>query len=289
MGLPATAHRSWRSPPLRRLRNNLDLPVAYVRSAYTSRLDRHQFEGLTTYCMFLGYPRSGHSLVGSLIDAHPDAVIAHEADVLRYVQAHFSRSQVYSLILENARRHRDERAHVYDYTVPDQWQGRHRRLTVIGDKKGGRSTRRLADAPTLVERLQRTVGVPIRFIHVTRNPFDNIATISTRTLHDRGLGSAVAEYLALCATVDRLRDRLGPAVLDVAHESLLARPQEVLGEICTFVGLDPEAPYLDACAGILFGTPRRTRHDVTWTQALVDQVEAAIARYQVLGHYSWDD
>ena len=32
--------------------------------------------------MFVGYPRSSHSLVGALLDAHPEIIIPHEYGVL---------------------------------------------------------------------------------------------------------------------------------------------------------------------------------------------------------------
>src|SRR5688572_9593174 len=56
------------------------------------------------YCMFVGYPRSGHSLVGSLLNAHPNVVIAHELDALKYVERGVSRGGLFSLILRRDRR-----------------------------------------------------------------------------------------------------------------------------------------------------------------------------------------
>ena len=32
--------------------------------------------------MFIGYPRSSHSLVGAILDAHPEIIIPHEYDVI---------------------------------------------------------------------------------------------------------------------------------------------------------------------------------------------------------------
>jgi hypothetical protein len=280
---------AWRSSSLDRIRNNLDLPWAFVRSAYTGARDRSLFGDLRTYCMFIGYPRSGHSLLGSLLDAHPEAVIAHEADTLRYLQARFTRLQVYSLILANSRRYRDRREIIYDYTVPHQWQGRYVELRVIGDKKGGRSTRRLATSPALLDRLIDSVDVETRFVHVVRNPFDNITTIFEKTMADRGLEAAVEEYLRLCATVDTIRRRLGPAVvLDVRHEALLAEPRDELRTVCHFVGLEAADDYLDDCADILFPSPRRTREHVDWPPALVERVSEAISRYEFLKGYSLD-
>ncbi|HSH59753.1 MAG TPA: sulfotransferase [Acidimicrobiales bacterium] len=278
---------TWRSPPLARIRNNLDLPRAYATSAVRGARDRRRFDAVETYCMFIGYPRSGHTLVGSLLDAHPEAVIANEADALRYVATGFTRSQLYSLILDNARSYSSHREHVYDYTVPGQWQGRYRSIRVIGDKKGGRSTRRLALDPSLRRRLLRKVGVPLRFIHVLRNPFDNIATIYLRTMQGRGLAAAVEEYLRLCATADQLRTVDRSSVLDVRHEDLLASPKQVLRKLCRFVGLDASDEFIDACAGILFSSPHRTREDVAWTPQLIEEVAEAVERYEFLRGYRY--
>ena len=33
--------------------------------------------------MFIGYPRSSHSLVGAMLDAHPEIIIPHEYDVIQ--------------------------------------------------------------------------------------------------------------------------------------------------------------------------------------------------------------
>jgi hypothetical protein len=36
------------------------------------------FSNVRTFILFVGYPRSGHSLIGSIMDAHPNVIIAHE-------------------------------------------------------------------------------------------------------------------------------------------------------------------------------------------------------------------
>ena len=34
--------------------------------------------------MFIGYPRSSHSLVGAILGAHPEIIIPHQYDVIKY-------------------------------------------------------------------------------------------------------------------------------------------------------------------------------------------------------------
>ena len=59
---------------------------------------------------------------------------------------------------------------------------------VVGDKKGGTTSLLLANPKNmeLLERIRQIVQIPMKFIHVTRNPFDNIATIMLRRKSSRG-------------------------------------------------------------------------------------------------------
>ena len=40
------------------------------------------YEGVETFLMFIGYPRSSHSLMGAILDAHPHIVISHEYHIV---------------------------------------------------------------------------------------------------------------------------------------------------------------------------------------------------------------
>ena len=133
------------------------------------------YPDLRAFCLFASYGRSGHSLVGSLLDAHPDVVIAHEANALRLVAEGMKRDELYQTLLDNSHRsfERGRRQSGYSYVVEGQWQGRYRTLLVIGDKSGGRTTKLIER--TGLRRFARTVGLPLRIIHQTRNPYDIIA------------------------------------------------------------------------------------------------------------------
>src|SRR5829696_2032744 len=94
--MSAVRRRGWmRTAPERR---------EYLSSLSRGIRDRRAFAEVERYAMFGGYPRSGHSVIGSLLNAHPDMVVAHELNALRYVQAGFSRLQLFSLLLESDRK-----------------------------------------------------------------------------------------------------------------------------------------------------------------------------------------
>jgi hypothetical protein len=267
----------------------------FVTSLYRSRGDRALFREVRTYCMFIGHARSGHSIVGALLDAHPEAIVADEVDALQYVAAGFSRDQIFHLLLARSRRQavkgrtkggRDGKT--YSYHVPGQWQGQFTQLRVMGDSKAGVSTQRLADNPELLPRLHVTLqGVRPRVIHVVRNPYDNISTMMLRG--GRTFDDAIGRYLANCETIRQLRRKLGNDLLTVRQENLIARPGPFLEEVCGFLGLSTSEEYRAACASILFRAPARSRGKVEWTPELIAQVQEATDRFDFLHGYTYKE
>jgi len=273
---------------VRRVAHWASLGPTWLRARRAARGLR--FDDVEAFCLFAGYPRSGHSLVGSLLDAHPDATIAHELHVLRYVKYGYSREQIFALLVENARVHAESGREItgYRYAVPGQWQGRARRLRVLGDKRGGTTIRKLRARRWLLPRLRRKIGLPIRWVHVTRNPFDNIATIFQRS-DSRSLEEAMHHYFGMVEGVAWLKSQLAgdEAMLDVRHEDLLARPEAELARLCRFLGLEPEPGYLRDAASIVWREAHRTRDDVAWPPALREEIEKRAAEHPFLASYSF--
>lgn len=266
-------------------------PVTYVRSWFDGRRLGADFERVRAYVMFVGQPRTGHSLVGALLDAHPRALIAHELDALKYVEAGYDRRRLFALAVRTQQR-RVAAGHQqrigYKYLVEGQPQGRYERLEVIGDKKGGQSTLRLGRDIGLLDRLQRTVGVDVFIVQVVRNPFDVIATMHRREPR-RSLPDVVDRFFDQADTSAEVRRRVGEAHFhQLRHEDVVADPRRVLADLCSFVGLDAPAAYLDACASIVFDAPRRTRDDVPWTADLLAEVSQRAAARPDLAAYRFE-
>lgn len=276
---------------VRKIDRHVRLGGQYVRSALTSRRHAEDFARVERFCMFIGYPRSGHSLIGSLLDAHPDAIVAHELNTLRYLKYGFGRRQLFHLLLENSSGYASygRSATGYSYEVPGQWQGRFRRLRVIGDKRGSGSVRRLGARPALLEKLRREVGVPVKFFHVVRNPYDNIATIFRRS-SSRDLAESIEFYFEHVEGVSTIQPRVSPEdLLEVRHEDMILKPEETLRRVGRFMELEATPDYLKDCASIVFDTPRKTRGDAPWTSELLDRVRERSARYPFLRDYSFED
>jgi hypothetical protein len=280
-----------RGPKLaRKLGRKLRLPAVYLRAWRAARAAGDSFADLERFCLFVGYPRSGHSLVGSLLDAHPEMIIAHELHVLRYLRYGFSREQIFALLLERSgvQAEAGRAATGYSYVVPNQWQGRFRRLRVIGDKRGGTSIRKLTSRPHLLPRLRARIGLPLCFVHVMRNPFDNVATIWRRS-RSRDLASSIDHYFRMVAGVECLRAQLAPGdVLDVRHEDLLDAPSRELLRLCAFLGVEADGDWLRDCASIVWRSPKRTRDEIEWPDALRERVAKEAERVPCLAGYSFE-
>ena len=272
----------------RDLKADLMLPADYFRGKVLASTLRWDFDEIEKFALFVGYPRSGHSLVGSLLDAHIDVAISHELDALRYLRAGFSREQIFSLIL-----HRDKEFTGkgrewtgYDYNVPGLWQGRYRTLKVIGDKKGGGTARHLIAKPDIIDDLRKTVRLPLRLVHIVRHPLDNIATHFRKKKPQQTMQEAIDDYFRRADANYRTKNKVSSEEwIDMTHEQIIEDPKENINKLCNFIGVEADSKYLEACASKVFKSPSRSRDRITWEQKYVDQVAERSRDYPFLKDY----
>ena len=266
--------------------------MQYPTSLWHDIKDRKLFEGVDTYFMFIGYPKSGHTLIGSLLDAHPNIIVGHELNTLKYILAGFRKGQIYSLLLKSSQTFTERGRYWsgYSYEVPHQWQGRFKKLQIIGDKKGVGSTLVLRSYPRLLQRLRHRIDGRIKFVHVVRNPYDNISSITKKRKPRLSLEESIDYYFSLCETVAESRKQIRSSDwFDLRHESFVEDPKNFLKEICFFLGADAPDDYLDDCAKIVFKSPHKTRYNTQWNSAFIDTVKERMAKFTFLGGYSFKD
>jgi hypothetical protein len=266
----------------------LELASFMGKATIEARRHRREFADVERVFFLVGYPRSGSTLIGSMLNAHPQMLIAHESDLFRYVRRGVSRNQLFAILLLRDQEFSEVDRHWngFDYALGDQ--GQFESLRVIGDKHAGRAARRLHEDPPLIERFRRVVGVPIRSLHIVRNPYDNIASIA----HNRSLpvSRAIDIYRRLGVAVDDVLGRLRPEELfEVRYEAFTADPASWLTDICHFAGVEVTPEYIDSCAALADPGGRRGRTRVEWSPAERAEVEQIITSRSVLDGYTFDD
>ena len=178
--------------PLRKCRNN-NVPVRREQCSSTSKC-HPPFEHLTNYAklppeaveklryfvLFAGHARSGSSIVGAVIDAHPHAVLANEYFFPRWMaltpELFPNRSFVFSQLYARQQRivAHDRKTELKGYSlyIKGSHMGSYDRwVNVIGDKSGAYTTYMYMKDPDrfmeILQDIRTLVGVPIKFIQVS--------------------------------------------------------------------------------------------------------------------------
>ena len=267
----------------------------------------------------IGYSRSGSSLIGQLLNAHPEMVIAHDEDLVRklhnprYIH-HGGWGPITRVILESDRRFRQKGYYAssvgYSYAVNGQWQGSYTRLRVIGDKAAKGTTRALYERPDLLDSLRRRIRTPIRVLFLCRNPYDMAASQHLRRLRKRHVAAIPAPrnyhpsdaerpeiwQITIQEILKEASDQLSivlpmfrkEEILPVFHEDFIASPKEKLREICSFCGVESTEEYLDACTAVVLPSLHRTRFKVRWSEEQKAEASSIIARYSWFDRYSFE-
>ena len=294
--------------------SNLTLPAEVV-------------SGVRLFVLFVGYPRSGHSIIGSFLDAHPNVVMAHEFHVFRRIRKanlDFSKSQLFNELFKNSynNRVRSGNNKGYNLTVEGSWQGRYRdRIDVIGDKKGGSNSKLYSEWPKLFlqqyKKLQQVISIPIRFIHCVRNPYDIISTMalyrsksfgspnSTLSLINRlQNGTLVHEtYKNDTLLTERIKKQLSYAdavlelsqslidrrsILEVHNHKLVSHPEQTILKLCRFLEISCSSDYVKSCASKVFPELSRTRFTVYWSEEAKKMLQERIQKYPFFRKYSYN-
>lgn len=275
----------------------LQLSLAHGATLGTSAQFADEFAEVETYCTFIGYSRSGHSLVAALLDAHPHIVMAHELRAVKYVNYGFGRNALYYLLFQmtKVRGHSWMRGGGYTYNVPGQWQGSFEKIRVIGDKHGEFTVCTLADNPKLLKKLRDVVKVPVRFIHVVRNPFDNITTMATMAQRKAKQNSldiwgTIDRYFSVCESVMKVTAMVDQVDLyDLRQEDFIQDPKGQLRNLCLWLGVEPSLDYLEACSSIVFESPQKSRYKIEWSEDLKQEVESRMRSFPFLEGYSFEN
>jgi len=257
-----------------------------------------EFSDVHTFIFFAGIGRSGTTLLGALLDAHPNMVVANQQCVFKYLHpCRFSRQRIFRLLQLNSAQAACDNwrgGGDYCYAVPGQWQGRSERIEVIGDKsKSAQSLEWLYSRPGLLRKLAQTVRVRVRILYMIRNPYDTIARRSLR----RGvpLERITREYFAhtdrLTALLECLncKSDLDQELIPVRLEDFIADPITQLAGICQKLGVQPTNDYLAACAGIVHSKPSEPRKRVNWPVPLLEDIERRIQKLPYLKAYVFAD
>ena len=268
------------------------LQPSTLRLTFDAWKREEDFQDVHALCLFIGYMRSGHTLVGSLLNAHPEMVIAHELGALAYLKNGYSERQLRMLILQKDRAfgERNRKWTGYDYRVAGQYQGRFTTLKVVGDKHGASTIYNLTHNPSMVEKLGQ-LDVPVRFIHHVRNPYDIISTGARKSNGSMTL-KEVTEYLFRQAAqakkhIASLSQKSSVEGIETHHEALVRKPKKKLRRLLRFLNLSGTSDYLKACDDLIFESPHKSRYKMEFPDDMVEEIATRCRGFDFLDGYKF--
>jgi hypothetical protein len=241
-------------------------------------------EELRPNCLALivGNGRSGTTIVGSILDAHPRMICANETDASRKSWQNCSRTEILQEIIENSTSNYEtgRSSEGYEYRIGTQPKDL-AAIEIIADKIWNPTIMMLHGAPGLLHELAAQVECPIRLIHCVRHPLDVIATMHQRsgaTLLDRARW-----YFMKCEAAQALLER--ELMLTVFHEKLLREPVQQVHRIYHYLGQDTPPETINSIARTLYPEPRVTRNTVSWSADVLAYIKRQKAEFAFLDGY----
>lgn len=234
------------------------------------------------FLSFCGYPRSGHTLVAAILNANPNCMISNQLNIfamdslnLEYIKSYSKKSETWKDTTQIPH-------------VPKQ------EITVIGDKTGHRTLEILKEHPKRLGMMKSLVNVPIKWILVVRNPYDNLATWAKlnyenkwkngkQTTEKKELNNVIQKYGELNEIIAKLKR--SENILTINHEYVITRMHNTLEEMSDFLEISFDPIWRDNVRNTVWKKPRITRNNISWTPQQKATVSDFTFKYDWLKGY----
>ena len=272
---------------------------------------------VNTFVFFIGHCRSGHSIIGSILDSHPHIVISHESKIFQRLlkQSEPDKSYIFNTIWNSSYlsattgiRTAKSNGKGYSLAVDDLYQGTYESyIDVIGEKKAELTTELFMHSParleSVINKLRTALGLPMKVFHVIRNPFDNIATAALfRTFKDSQIGKVkrqnttvsinsyilneeIDTYFRYLQAVEEAKEMFKFDLMVIHGKDFVEDPKLTIIEMCSFLKVQCSDEYLDITSKKVFNGESKTRYKIKWEEDQILTVQSYIHKYSNLKRY----
>jgi len=243
-----------------------------------------QKDKIKYYCCFIGWGRSGNSLVGALLNFHPNIYIKNEFMTVR--DDCKTEEEIIDLLLNKIHRREKIKGKIQN------WGGfQHKQFNikrdiplVVGGKKGGRTSNDMIESPELFDNIfNNIIKLPVKWIHVQRNPYDNISSFVKVSKDD-----AIDMYFKHAQSVQKVLSEREYITIHV--EDLCKNTESVMKRLCEYYEVPIVNGYLKHCREVVWNNSRITRHNVKWwNKERIDRVKKLMKQYDFMRGYSYEE
>ena len=283
-------------------------------------LPQSAVEGVEKFAFFAGYPRSGHSMIGSVMDAHPNMIIAHEYRLFKNCYSMLEKGEnlfaakflLFNTLYKKSyldakcgwRSDKDRKKKGYNFNFNSKWQGAFSQLKVIGDKSGGCVGLQMhVHGKTCLQQMIDSLHVPIVAVHVIRNPYDMIATAITYLNADqtkKGPAIYVKQNVSADMQMERTKHVFMLAdsvvkvktyvpVVEIPIEDFIQDPSRIVMKLCHSLGVECPQEYVDRVTAKAYKNVSRSRDLISWSPSVLTFIQQQIIKYPFFEGYTFED
>ncbi len=288
--------------------------------------DKIYFGKLRTMLLISTFSRSGSTLLGYLLTAHCNMVVASEpknygenlydevppmalvnyilhVDKMRFEEAKkFQSLEKPNKVSTIKSTYNKQERYMF---VPNQWQACCELLRVIGIKNSSLLAKSLSEEGVYKKFMTRLgkIGINrLRFIFTVRNPYDMISmgivhregnpktpSFTERQKHDMITRRIKNQFVEQCEIAKKLIElSKAESIFINRHEDMVASPVDQLAKLCDFLRVPAFPDYLNDCASVVYKKANKSRYELDWSKQQKKEVAKLIDKYDFFSGYSWD-
>jgi hypothetical protein len=162
-----------------------------------------------------------------------------------------------------------------------------------GDKCGWDAVNEVAkrgQSPDIITRFSKFMDIPVKVIHSSRNPLDNISAWVQSPKYQRMFGDEGLLYRRMIRRYKRFYEHAERVMEDqdvfqLRNEELIADPRGTIASLADWLELPDDDEWLSYCAEKVYAKPNRRHVDLNWPEEYVKRVTDAIELYPSLHYY----
>jgi hypothetical protein len=242
---------------------------------------------------FVGEGRSGHTIVSGILGSHPHVRISEEQKYISKWLRGMSKEEIlFNLNMSGEGKYRKTMKipNLLNYKDP---------LLVVGDKCGwdaANEVRKRGASVDILTQFSNFMGMPVKVIHTTRHPLDNITAWVNSSKYerlipdkDRRFNKMIARYTKFYEVAEKIMENQD--VFHVSNEELIKDPELMFKTLCEWLNLPVTVSWCKEAASLVNNKPHRSRLEYEWPDKYVEQVMGyrVLDRFPSLGYYKLND
>lgn len=229
------------------------------------------FGNLKYWLVFMRYKRSGSALLANMLDAHRDIIFPVDRRLAGAYKTYEKSEDIWERVRERAARFQEKPYTDNGYSYPIEGVGHSEAPRIIGHKSTTKDNLLLTEE-SLAD-IREAVGLPLKFIHLVRDPYDQVNARWQQKEFRRAeapLDALIHEVSVITAQHDKMKQWAGASYGQFHYEDIKFNTVSTMAAVCRFLGVAVYSEHLLRCKELVFETPEKEA--TTWTYETREKV-----------------